>query len=137
MALPPLQDTAEAIAAQARRTAAHMVKCRARDYARRPMWLEALYPGLAAARPQALIAVAEHLLEIERKNPRRWFGFGGEVKALNAKAALLLGRALRRAEQRSDLRGAKSLNYAPSASASFTPSRFRCRRTTTSTLAIS
>jgi hypothetical protein len=73
-----------------------MVKCRARDYAQRPMALEILYPGLAAARPATLIAVAEHLLEIERKNPRRWFGFGGEVKALNAKAALLLGRTLRR-----------------------------------------
>ena len=62
-----------------------------------PMALETLYPGLAVARPETLIAVAEHLLEIERKNPRRWFGFGGEVKALNAKAALLLGRTLRRA----------------------------------------
>ena len=94
------QDLAEALAAQARRTAVHMVKCRARDYARRPMALETIYPGLAAARPATLIAVAEHLLEIERKNPRRWFGFGGEVKALNAKAALLLGRALRRAGHR-------------------------------------
>lgn len=93
-------DAAAAIAAQARRTAAHMLKCRARDYARRPMALEALYPGLAAAKPEALIAVAEHLLESERQNPRRWFGFGGEVKALNAKAALLLGRAMRRAKQR-------------------------------------
>jgi hypothetical protein len=51
---------------------------------------------LGAAGPATLIAVAEHLLEIERENPRRWFGFGGEAKALNAKAALLLGRALRR-----------------------------------------
>jgi hypothetical protein len=94
----------EAIAARARRAAAYMVKCRARDYARRPMALESLYPGLAAARPEALIAVAEHLLEIERKNPRRWFGFGGEVKALNAKAALLLGRTMRKAQQRQELR---------------------------------
>jgi hypothetical protein len=101
MTPPASQEAAEAIAAQARRIAAHLVKCRARDYARRPMRLETLYPGLAAARPEALIAVAEHLLEIERLNPRRWFGFGGEVKALNAKAALLLGRALRM-EQRSN-----------------------------------
>ncbi len=96
MALSPPPDAVEAIAAQARRTAAYMVKCRARDYARRPIRLETLYPGLAAAKPEALIAIAEHLLEIERQNPRRWFGFGGEVKALNAKAALLLGRAMRR-----------------------------------------
>lgn len=63
-----LQDASDALAAQVGRTAAHMVKCRARDYARRPMALEILYPGLAAARPEALIAVAEHLLEMERKN---------------------------------------------------------------------
>lgn len=98
----PPQNAADALAAQARRTAAHMVKCRARDYAQRPMALEILYPGLVAARPATLIAVAEHLLEIERKNPRRWFGFGGEVKALNAKAALLLGRTLRRKKRAAD-----------------------------------
>ena len=89
-------DPAEALRAQARRTAAYMLKCRAREYARRPMQLEILYPGLAAAEPSVLIAVAAHLVENERKNPRRWFGFGGEVGALNAKAALLLGRTLRR-----------------------------------------
>ena len=89
-------DPAEALRAQARRTAAYMLKCRAREYARRPMQLEILYPGLAAAEPAVLIAVAAHLVANERKNPRRWFGFGGEVGALNAKAALLLGRTLRR-----------------------------------------
>ena len=89
-------DPAEALRAQARRTAAYMLKCRAREYARRPMQLEILYPGLAAAEPAVLIAVAAHLVENERKNPRRWFGFGGEVGTLNAKAALLLGRTLRR-----------------------------------------
>ena len=89
-------DPAEILRAQARRSAAYMVKCRARDYARRPMQLEILYPGLAAADPPVLIAVAAHLMANERKNPRRWFGFGGEVSALNAKAALLLGRTLRR-----------------------------------------
>ncbi|HLH11856.1 MAG TPA: hypothetical protein VKV77_08260 [Methylovirgula sp.] len=95
-----LESFDQAIGAQARRTAAHMVKCRARDYARRPMTLENLYPGLAAARPDVMIAIAEHLLESERANPRRWFGFGGEVGALNAKAVQLLGRALRRIEAR-------------------------------------
>jgi hypothetical protein len=89
-------DPAEAIRAQARRTAAHMVKARARDYARRPMQMEILYPGLAAAAPAVLIAIATHLIVTERANPRRWFGFGGEISALNAKAALLLGRTLRR-----------------------------------------
>jgi len=86
----------EALAAQARRSAAVVLKRRARSYAKAPMALETLYPGLATACPQTMIAIAEHLLETERRAPQRWFGFGGEVKALNAKAALLLGRALRR-----------------------------------------
>jgi hypothetical protein len=43
-----------------------------------------------------MIAVAEHLLSRARHDPQRWFGFGGEVTALNAKAALILGRVLRR-----------------------------------------
>lgn len=86
----------EAIRTQARRSAIHMVKRRARDFARRPYELENLYPGLAAARPDVLIAVAEYLLAAAAQDPQRWFGFGGEVKALNAKAALLLGRLRRR-----------------------------------------
>ncbi len=89
-------DPAEALHAQARRTVAFMLKRRARDYARRPMQLEILYPGLAAAPPDVLIAVAAHLLKNERENPRRWFGFGGEISTLNVKAAMLLGRTLRR-----------------------------------------
>jgi hypothetical protein len=90
-------DPTEALRTQARRTAAFLVKARARIYARRPMLMDILYPGLATADPQRLIAVAEHLLRHEHQYPRRWFGFGGEVSALNAKAALLLGRTLRRA----------------------------------------
>jgi hypothetical protein len=86
----------EAIRAQARRSAIHMVKRRAHAFARRPFDLENLYPGLAAARPDVLIAVAEHLLATAAQDPQRWFGFGGEVQALNAKAALLFGRFLRR-----------------------------------------
>jgi len=92
----PTHDPAEAVRAQARRTAAHMVKARARDYARRPMQLEILYPGLATAGPDVLIAIATHLLGRRRAEPQRWFGFGGEISALNARAALLLGRTLKR-----------------------------------------
>lgn len=62
-------DPADAVQAQARRTAAYMVKSRARDYARRPMRLEILYPGLAAAEAKTLIAVATHLLSSERTKP--------------------------------------------------------------------
>ena len=85
------------LAAAARRSIAHTVKARARRYRRRPQALDALFPGLGSAPPDTLIAIATHLVEREAGSPRRWFGFGGEVSLLNARAALLLGRALRRA----------------------------------------
>ena len=83
-------------ASAAIRVAAHMIKSHARQYARRPLALEALYPGLSHARPEKIMAVAAHLIEAESLTPRRWSGFGGEVNLINAKAAALLGRALRR-----------------------------------------
>ena len=88
------------LAAAARRAACHMTKTRARHYARRPCALEALYAGLSMAGPATLVAIAEHLVEREQTSPHRWFGFGGEVSLINARAALLLGRAQRRAEAR-------------------------------------
>lgn len=87
---------ADAMPGVARRAVAHLIKTRARHYARRPMTLETLYPGLAYASPDALIAIATHLVERERVSPRRWFGFGGEVNLINARAAALLGRVIRR-----------------------------------------
>jgi hypothetical protein len=84
-----------ALRAQAKRTIVSLIKQRARAYAKRPMTLENVLPGLAAASPETMIAVAAHLIETERRAPRRWFGFGGEVPILNAKAVLLLARALR------------------------------------------
>jgi hypothetical protein len=94
---PPLDHDADvAMRCAARSAAAARIKARARSYARRPMALEPLYPGLACASAATLIAVVEHLVERESRSPRRWFGFGGEVSLLNAKAALLRGRARRR-----------------------------------------
>ena len=87
------------LAAVARRAACHLVKCRARHYARRPWSLDALHPGLSTAPPHRLVAIAASLVEREARPPRRWFGFGGEVSLVNARAALLLGRALRRAQE--------------------------------------
>lgn len=84
------------LTAAAARVACHLVKTRARAYARRPWTLEALFPGLSTAPPETLVAISAHLVERERRSPRRWFGFGGEVNLVNARAALLLGRALRR-----------------------------------------
>lgn len=91
-----LSDGDPELEAAARRVACHLVKTRARAYARRPLTLESLYPGLSTASPATLVAIAAHLVERERHSPRRWFGFGGEVNLVNARAALLLGRALRR-----------------------------------------
>jgi hypothetical protein len=87
---------ADPFAAAATRATAHMIKSRARHYLRRPLSLEVLYPGLSHAGPQKLIAIAAHLIERESRSPRRWFAFGGEVNLVNAKAAYLLGRVLRR-----------------------------------------
>jgi hypothetical protein len=89
-------------AAAATRAAAHMIKSRARHYLRRPMTLEALYPGPSHAGPGKMIAISAHLIERVRLSPRRWFGFGGEVNLINAKAAGLLGRVTRRAEGRGE-----------------------------------
>lgn len=91
---------ADAVAAAARRAAAHLVKAQARRFVRRPLALERLHPGLAAASPPTIIAVAEHLIERERTMPRRWLGFGGEVPLVNLRAARLLGRVLRRRDRR-------------------------------------
>lgn len=85
--------------AAARRAANHMVKMRARQYAKRPMTLDALHPGLSTAAPASLVAIAEHLVERETRSPRRWFGFGGEVSLINARAARLLGRVRRRGQE--------------------------------------
>lgn len=87
---------AAAFRAEARRTALLMIKRRARTYARRPSDLDVLAPGLSAAAPDALIAFGADLLRREAAAPARWFGFGGEVPALNARALMLLGRTLRR-----------------------------------------
>lgn len=90
---------------QAMRTGLDLVKYRARAYARHPMALDTLVPGLSHARPEVLISVAKQLLWTEQQAPQRWFGFGGEVFALNAQAALLLGRTLRRTTARWRLAG--------------------------------
>ena len=90
----------ERLAEAARTVARALVKGRARFYDRYPMALDALHPGLACAPPAALVAIGQHLVERESLSPRRWFGFGGEVGLVNARAALLLGRLRRRAAAR-------------------------------------
>ena len=97
-----------AFRAQATHTVAFLVKHRARAYAKRPMTLETISPGLAVAAPETMVAMAKQLIEMESQAPRRWFGFGGEVPILNAKAVLLFARARRRAARTRDLPAAGS-----------------------------
>ncbi|MGH6834912.1 MAG: hypothetical protein ACREC9_05010 [Methylocella sp.] len=98
---PPARANLEAaLRAQATRTAVDLIKNRARTYATRRVTLENVIPGLSAAAPETIIAMAKHLIAAERNAPRRWFGFGGEVPILNAKAVLLSARAVRRDEGR-------------------------------------
>jgi hypothetical protein len=103
---PARADIEAALRAQATRTAVDLIKDRARAYAKRPMSLENVIPGLSAAAPETNIAVAEHLIALERNAPRRWFGLGGEVPILNAKAILLASRALRRGKRKNPKAGA-------------------------------
>ena len=93
---PARAELAAAFKAQANRTALQMIKYRARAYARRPRELDAVAPGLSGAAPETLIAAGAELLCFESGAPRRWFGFGAEAPALNARALVLLGRTLRR-----------------------------------------
>ncbi|HEX3496212.1 MAG TPA: hypothetical protein VHT02_03400 [Methylocella sp.] len=98
---PPAQAIVEAaLRAQATRTVVDLIKGRARDYAKRPITLENVSRGLSAAAPETIVALAKYLIAVERNAPRRWFGFGGEVPLLNAKAVLLSARARRRDEGR-------------------------------------
>ncbi|QBR70644.1 hypothetical protein CU048_04425 [Beijerinckiaceae bacterium] len=97
--MPLLPSVEAALRAQATRTVIQSVKHRARCYARQPMSLDTAYSGLSAAAPETMIAIGRHLVEVERRAPCRWFGFGGEVPLINAKAIILLGRALRRARR--------------------------------------
>lgn len=92
-----LMDIKAALRTQAARTAIALIKERSRTYARSPLLLEALWPGLSSAEPETMIEIANYLIACEKALPRRWMGFGGEVPLLNAKAALLIARARRMA----------------------------------------
>ncbi len=90
-----METAGHAFGTAAQRAVCRTVKAQARAYALRPQALDLLHPGLSAAGPDSLVALCEYLVERERCSPRRWFGFGGEVGLLNARAALLLGRTER------------------------------------------
>jgi len=97
----PSAATQEKFAAElcvrAKRLTIRLIKDRARAFAEHPLTLEVLCSGLATAGPQAMAEVARQLIDAEIRTPRRWFGFGGEIPILNAKAVALLARVRRRA----------------------------------------
>lgn len=95
--LTALAKAEAALRSQATRTAVLTIKTRARAFADRPAALEPFCPGLSLAAPERIVAAGAQLIAAETAAPRRWFGFGGEVPLLNAKAVMLFGRALRRA----------------------------------------
>ena len=101
--------------------------------------MEISLQGLAVAEPAVSHRRCRAPLGLASvKDPRRWFGFGGEVCALNARAALLLGRT-RGARQRRGTRMVSVLNLRrqrqPRRRLNFRSSGRK--RTTTSTLTTS
>ncbi|SFK67141.1 hypothetical protein [Methylocapsa palsarum] len=90
------RECAKAFRPEANRAVAALTKLRARAYARRPESLDSVCMDLSRASPDDMIAVATRLLARERDGSRRWFGFGGEIQALNARAIILLGRVRRK-----------------------------------------
>lgn len=97
---PALKDALARLEAQARCTAAYRVKRQARFYQQRPEMMELLSRGLSKVSAEGLIAAGKSLLIWESTFPRRNLGFGGYVPAINAKAAILLGRYRRLCERR-------------------------------------
>jgi hypothetical protein len=89
-------DLVAVFRSKANLTTLHAIKRRARRFTERPLDLDAIAPGLSGAGPETLIAVGADLLRLETYAARRWFGFGSEVAALNARALMLLGRTHRR-----------------------------------------
>lgn len=88
------------MASCARKTAAREIKNRARlmlvSDEQVEKTLYSLDAHFAFQTPELLIRSALAALERERNSPRRHFGFGAEVPAINARAALLVGRFWRR-----------------------------------------
>jgi hypothetical protein len=81
-----------ALRAQAARTGHRVIKDCARAYARKPRELDAIRPGLFLLPPRRLV---EALDVISFPPDWRWFGFGGEVPALNLRGAMLYSRYAR------------------------------------------
>ena len=80
-----------ALKAQARRTALAVIKDRARRYAVAQCSLDAIVEGLSMLNPRGMVTALKNI----RLRPTRFSGFGGEVPAINLRAAMLYARYLR------------------------------------------
>jgi hypothetical protein len=85
-------QTCAELKAQAARTVRRVVKDRARAYALRPRDLEAIGDGMISLSPRDLVTVLSQLNAVATMRGSRWFGFGGEVQALNLCGARLYAR---------------------------------------------
>jgi hypothetical protein len=128
------QKAAAALAAQARCTAAHMVKCRARDYARRPMALETFIQASPRQAPKRSLR-SPNIYSMSSARTRA----AGSALAARSERSMPKPRCCWGARS-----GALKADEKPDGgeiydalSVSRLPPCVRCRRTTTSTLAIS
>jgi len=79
------------IEARARAVAIDNVKRRARHYALYPSSLESIAPGLSFLRPRGIVNRLRIIVEDELP-VERYFGFGGEIRAINRQGAMLYAR---------------------------------------------
>lgn len=79
------------IEARARAVAIDNVKRRARHYALYPSSLESIKPGLSLLRPRGIVNQLQSITEVELPI-ERYFGFGGEIRAVNRRGAMLYAR---------------------------------------------
>jgi hypothetical protein len=90
---PVMNAAHAAVKAEADATARAVIKIRARLYALHPSELDAVEIGLSSFTPRQLV---DRLRQIERDPTlRRWYGFGGEIPAINLRGAMLYARYLR------------------------------------------
>jgi len=84
------------IEAQAKRCLRGAIKDRAWAYARHPRDMDAISEDLSSLPPKILVCALEIIIE----HKTRWFGFGGEVSAINLRGATLYARWARRVANR-------------------------------------
>lgn len=95
-----------ALRAQAKTTALREIKRRARSYAKRPRELDAFGSDLLDLSPKRLVPALESIAR--KPDIYRWFGFGGEVQAINLRAARIYARHRRAKEHQLARRAAES-----------------------------